>query len=143
MLVNGWMYTPARLRRRLTGIGQCVCCPQDSLRGDVNSRHPTILALRNVLKVAFLSDVTTLSVPLLLTHEMSEEMTVAWCMKRAELVFKCVKGFMMEMVSWGGTETRTIHFIVPKTISEEVFASVSALLPTIFRVSNPLVVRSS
>ena len=41
-------------------------------------------------------------------------MTVAWCMKRVELVFKCVKGFMMEMVSWGGNETRTIHFIVPK-----------------------------
>ena len=41
-------------------------------------------------------------------------MTVAWCMKRVELVYKCVKGFMMEMVSWGGSDTRTIHFIVPK-----------------------------
>ena len=40
---------------------------------------------------------TTLTLPLLLTHDMSEEMTVAWCMKRAELVLKCVKGFMMEV----------------------------------------------
>ena len=30
-----------------------------------------------------------------------------------------------------------------QNISEEVFSSVSALLPTIFRVSNPLVVRTS
>ena len=43
-----------------------------------------------------------------------QEMTVAWCLKRVELVYKCVKGFMMEMVSWGGSDTRTIHFIVPK-----------------------------
>ena len=39
---------------------------------------------------------------------------MAWCLKRVELVYKCVKGFMMEMVSWGGSDTRTIHFIVPK-----------------------------
>ena len=26
-----------------------------------------------------------------------KRMTVAWCMKRAELMFKCIKGFMMEM----------------------------------------------
>ncbi|XP_037084669.1 protein C12orf4-like [Pollicipes pollicipes] len=115
----------------------------DTLRGDINSRHPVILALRNVLKVAFLGDVTTLSIPLLLSHEMSEEMTVAWCMKRVELVYKCVKGFMMEMVAWGGSETRTIHFIVPKAISEEVFSSVASMLPNIFRISNPLVVKSS
>ena len=57
------------------------------------------LICRNVLKTASLSDVTTLTLPLLLTHDMSEEMTVAWCMKRAELVLKCVKGFMMEVRS--------------------------------------------
>ena len=62
---------------------------------------------RNVLKTASLSDVTTLTLPLLLTHDMSEEMTVAWCMKRAELVLKCVKGFMMEVSSYYRIGKRT------------------------------------
>ena len=66
---------------------------------------------RNVLKTASLSDVTTLTLPLLLTHDMSEEMTVAWCMKRAELVLKCVKGFMMEVRSDYMISTISIHEI--------------------------------
>ena len=41
-------------------------------------------------------------------------MTVAWCTKRAELVFKCVKGFMIEMASWGGAELKNLQFLVPK-----------------------------
>uniref|UniRef100_A0A1B6G7P0 Uncharacterized protein n=1 Tax=Cuerna arida TaxID=1464854 RepID=A0A1B6G7P0_9HEMI len=112
----------------------------DSLRSnDINSRHPTILGLRNILKTACSSDITTLTVPVLLTHEMTEEMTVAWCNKRAELVFKCVKGFMIEMASWGGSDLKNLQFLVPKGISEDVFANLAAMLPSIFRVSNPLV----
>jgi len=30
-------------------------------------------------------------------------------MKRAELVYKCVKGFMMEVASWGGSEIKTLQ----------------------------------
>jgi hypothetical protein len=30
-------------------------------------------------------------------------------MKRAELVYKCVKGFMMEAASWGGSEIKTLQ----------------------------------
>jgi hypothetical protein len=40
-------------------------------------------------------------------------MTISWCLKRAELVFKCVKGFMMEMATYGAQQTRTIQFLVP------------------------------
>ncbi|XP_076060908.1 FERRY endosomal RAB5 effector complex subunit 3 isoform X2 [Oratosquilla oratoria] len=116
----------------------------DSLRSsDINSRHPVILGLRNVLKVACLGDVTTLTLPLLLTHTMSEEMTMSWCQKRAELVYKCVKGFMMEMASWGGAEMNNMQFLVPKGISEELFQNLATMLPSIFRVSNPLVIKSS
>jgi len=43
-------------------------------------------------------------------------MTVVWCTKRAELVFKCIKGFMIETASWGGSELKTIQFVVPKVI---------------------------
>ena len=42
-----------------------------------------------------------------------QEMTIPWCLKRVELVFKCVKGFMMELGTWAGQQSRTIQFIVP------------------------------
>lgn len=44
-------------------------------------------------------------------------MTVAWCAKRAELVLKCVKGFMIEMASWGGSELKNLQFVVPKVFA--------------------------
>lgn len=116
----------------------------DTLRSnDINSRHPAILGLRNILKTACSCDITTLTVPVLLMHEMTEEMTVPWCNKRAELVFKCVKGFMIEMASWGGSELKNLQFLVPKGISEDVFASLATMLPSIFRVSNPLVFKAA
>lgn len=116
----------------------------DSLRsGDINSRHPAILGLRNILKTACCNDVTTLTIPVLLVHEMSEDMTVVWCTKRAELVFKCVKGFMIEMASWGGAELKNLQFLVPKGMSEEVFGTLATMLPSIFRVSNPLVFKAT
>jgi hypothetical protein len=52
---------------------------------EINSRHPVILGLRNILKVAARYDITMLTIPALLRHEMSEEMTVVWCLRRAEL----------------------------------------------------------
>ncbi|XP_063971996.1 protein C12orf4 homolog [Diachasmimorpha longicaudata] len=116
----------------------------DSLRsGDINSRHPAILGLRNILKTACVNDVTTITIPVLLVHEMTEDMTVAWCTKRAELVFKCVKGFMIEMASWGGAELKNLQFLVPKGMSEEVFGTLATMLPSIFRVSNPLVFKAN
>lgn len=35
-------------------------------------------------------------------------------MKRAELLFKCVKGFMIEMATYSSQESRTIQFLVPQ-----------------------------
>ena len=58
----------------------------------LNSRNPCIVGLRHVLHTAVRYNITTLTIPLLLFHEMTEEMTVNWCVKRAELVLKCVKG---------------------------------------------------
>ena len=116
-----------------------MICDLDSvLSPSITSRHPVVLGLRNVLKTASLSDVTTVTLPLLLVHEMTEEMTVAWCMKRAELAFKCVKGFMMEMTSWGGSEIKTLQFIIPKNVDQDVFNKIAAMLSSIFRTSNPI-----
>lgn len=41
-------------------------------------------------------------------------MTISWCEKRAELVFKCVKGFMIEMASWGGSDLNNLQFMLPQ-----------------------------
>lgn len=106
--------------------------------GSINSRHPVIMGLRNVLKAASMSSITTLTIPLLLTHSMEESMTIPWCMKRAELVYKCIKGFLMEMASWGGSEIKTLQFLVPKDIDSDVFSKLSLMLPTIFRTFNPI-----
>lgn len=44
-------------------------------------------------------------------------MNAGWCSRRAELVYKCVKGFMIEMASWGGAEMKNLQFVVPKVSS--------------------------
>uniref|UniRef100_A0A3Q2XYK2 FERRY endosomal RAB5 effector complex subunit 3 n=1 Tax=Hippocampus comes TaxID=109280 RepID=A0A3Q2XYK2_HIPCM len=118
-------------------------CVDDNVRsGNITARDPAIMGLRNILKVCCTHDVTTITVPLLLVHDMSEEMTIPWCLKRAELVFKCVKGFMMEMASWDGGVSRTVQFLVPRSISEEMFFQLSNMLPQIFRVSSTLTLTS-
>ncbi|XP_053798235.1 protein C12orf4 homolog isoform X2 [Vidua chalybeata] len=118
-------------------------CVDDNVRSvNVTARDPAIMGLRNILKVCCTHDITTISIPLLLVHEMSEEMTIPWCLKRAELVFKCVKGFMMEMASWDGGISRTVQFLVPQTISDEMFYQLSNMLPQIFRVSSTLTLTS-
>ncbi|XP_041114059.1 protein C12orf4 homolog isoform X2 [Polyodon spathula] len=70
-------------------------CVDDNVRsGNITARDPAIMGLRNILKVCCTHDCTTISIPLLLVHDMSEEMTIPWCLKRAELVFKCVKEYL-------------------------------------------------
>lgn len=118
-------------------------CVDDNVRsGNITARDPAIMGLRNILKVCCTHDITTITIPLLLVHDMSEEMTIPWCLKRAELVFKCVKGFMMEMASWDGGVSRTVQFLVPQSISEEMFYQLSNMLPQIFRVSSTLTLTS-
>lgn len=118
----------------------------DSLKnGEVNSRHAIMSSLRNILRVAHMYDIKTISIPLLLVDEMDEEiLTVNWCLKRAELVLKCVKGFLIEMASLStGVEQGTIQFLVPKGISEELFTSLASLIPEIFRLANSVILKSS
>lgn len=110
---------------------------------EINSRHPVILGLRNVLKTASRHDVTNISIPALLRHEMSEDMTVSWCTRRAELVFKCAKGFMIESATWGGSELSTLQLVLPRDISEELFGVLSGMVPHVFRLANTKVLSGS
>ncbi|KAL0860747.1 hypothetical protein ABMA27_009297 [Loxostege sticticalis] len=109
--------------------------------GDITSRHPAILGLRNILKAACCNDITSISIPLLLRNDLCEETTAAWCLRRAELVLKCVKGFVLEAAGWGGAEPRTLHFCVPPAVAPDLFQALANLLPTIFRISNPVKVK--
>lgn len=114
----------------------------DSLRGsDINSRHPVVLGLRHILKTACSNDITSLTIPLLLQYDITEDMTINWCEKRAELVFKCFKGFMIEMASWGGSELKNLQFMLPEGISQAVFTSMTEMLPRIFKVCNPKILK--
>lgn len=111
---------------------------------DVSSRHPVILGLRNIMKVAHWHDINTISIPLLLIHELSEDITLQWCLKRAELMLKCVKGFMIEMASFPSSryENKTIQFIVPKQVSSDLFGNLASMLSGIFRLSSPLILKT-
>lgn len=88
------------------------------LSPEINSRHPVILGLRNILKISHLNDINTIFIPLLLVNELNESITLQWCIKRAELVLKCVKGFMIEISALSPSNeengNKTIQFLVPK-----------------------------
>uniref|UniRef100_A0A8C5GDP5 CL004 protein n=1 Tax=Gouania willdenowi TaxID=441366 RepID=A0A8C5GDP5_GOUWI len=106
-------------------------CVDDNVRsGNITARDPAIMGLRNILKVCCTHDITTVTIPLLLVHNMSE------------LLLMLFTGFMMEMASWDGGISRTVQFLVPKSISEEMFYQLSNMLPQIFRVSSTLTLTS-
>ncbi|KAL6064012.1 hypothetical protein STEG23_028532, partial [Scotinomys teguina] len=51
-------------------------CVDDNVKsGNITARDPAIMGLRNILKVCCTHDITTISIPLLLVHDMSEENT--------------------------------------------------------------------
>ncbi|XP_038219487.1 protein C12orf4 homolog [Zerene cesonia] len=106
--------------------------------GDITSRHPAILALRNILKSACCNDVTNITIPLLLRHDLTEEMTMSWCMRRAELVLKCVKGFVLESSGGGGAELRTLTAALPPSTGPALFAALADLLAATFRLAGPV-----
>lgn len=51
-------------------------CVDDNVKsGNITARDPAIMGLRNILKVCCTHDITTISIPLLLVHDMSEVST--------------------------------------------------------------------
>ncbi|KAL3101417.1 hypothetical protein niasHT_025399 [Heterodera trifolii] len=119
---------------------------------DISSRHPCINALRNVIRLAPHSGINHITFPLLLVEHMTETMTISWCLSRAELVFKCLKGFLMEVCSSGmstaiaggggaivgasgnagGAPHFNINFVLPSAISPALFQQLVELFSSIF-----------
>ena len=138
--------------------------------GELTSRHPVIGGLRTLIKTCLEHDITSITVPLLLTTstKLPESATLAWCARRAELVLKCIKGYLLEHTNHSGASSTaccfaggiplgttaaeltapggrppTIQFLVPKEISDELFHIFTQLITQIFRVSSPLILQAS
>jgi hypothetical protein len=101
----------------------------------ISTRHPVMTGLRNCLRIATRHNIGTLTLPLLLVEKMTADMTVSWCLKRAEVVFKCVKGYMLETTSGTDTGSTVIQFLVPPAITDEMFTEFCDLLPKVFRMT--------
>ncbi|ETN73838.1 hypothetical protein NECAME_04230 [Necator americanus] len=113
---------------------------EESLQtSDISSRHPCLNGIRNIIRLTSRLGITSIHIPLLLVEEASENMTIAWCMKRAEMVFKCVKGYLMEVCgvcggsAVGGGVTviphYNIHFVLPSGLADGVYQQISAMTP--------------
>eukprot|EP00039_Didymoeca_costata_P033065 m.40559 g.40559 ORF g.40559 m.40559 type:complete len:523 (-) comp9678_c0_seq2:126-1694(-) len=103
-----------------------------------NARSPVMLGARNIIRCAFHSGVLNLSIPLLMMHEVPNEMDDKACLRRAELVLKCVKGFIMETSISEGSIPRTFQFLVPENTSHALFEGYSSLFSNIFRISGAM-----
>ena len=57
---------------------------------DMTSRHAVILAIRNIIKLSFRYDINTLTIPLLLSHDMLEVRIV----DKSDVLVYCRTGFI-------------------------------------------------
>ncbi|PAA88409.1 hypothetical protein BOX15_Mlig000373g3, partial [Macrostomum lignano] len=105
---------------------------------ELTSQHPVIAqGLRRIVRTALVHDVNCLTLPLLLTTQLTEEMTITWCQRRAELVLKTIKGFLVEYITWQSHRTpRCFQFLLPAGLSESMLHSFSSCIQSIFSLSH-------
>uniref|UniRef100_A0A914E4H3 Uncharacterized protein n=1 Tax=Acrobeloides nanus TaxID=290746 RepID=A0A914E4H3_9BILA len=119
--------------------------PLDEKSDDISSRHACIGGLYNIVQISARCSVRTISLPLFLVESMNENMTVSWCLRRAELIFKCLKGFLMEACSMGMGSAATVgsastvahynvNFALPSKLSKNVYNQIIEMFSTIFHL---------
>lgn len=104
---------------------------------EINSRHACLAGVRNIIRTAARYNTSTVHIPLLLIDRPDESTTIAWCLKRAEMVFKCVKGYLMEVCSGMDVESLphyNVHFVLPSGLSPKIYSSISHMCTTIFQL---------
>ena len=111
---------------------------RETVSDGITTRSPALVGLRNIMRCAFQNSVTHLTIPLLMVSELTEDMDPRWCMRRAELILKCMKGYLVENAAWAGPQAHTIQLLLPRDIDEELFDSFSNMLQTVFRLSNTI-----
>ncbi|UMM34949.1 hypothetical protein L5515_007790 [Caenorhabditis briggsae] len=104
---------------------------------EINSRHPCLAGVRNIIRIAARYNTSTIHIPLLLIDRPDESTTIAWCLKRAEMLFKCVKGYLMEVCSGMDVESLphyNVHFVLPSGLSPTIYAAISHMCTNIFQL---------
>ncbi|CAB3397999.1 unnamed protein product [Caenorhabditis bovis] len=95
---------------------------------EISSRHPCLNGIRNIIRMTSHYGITSIHLPLFLIEKPDESTTVAWCIKRAEMVYKCVKGYLMEVCSGTNLDCLphyNVHFVLPSGLSPSIYASIS------------------
>lgn len=126
-------------------------------KAEVTSRHPYVNGLRNCVRLAARNGVGTLWVPLFLNkqipavsagcslHVLPQGMPVSFYQAKADLIFKCTKGFLMEVCSSGAYNafcapfsSRSVHyninFGIPATLGKTVFDGIVDVFLQIFHL---------
>uniref|UniRef100_A0A0N4ZQ80 Macro domain-containing protein n=1 Tax=Parastrongyloides trichosuri TaxID=131310 RepID=A0A0N4ZQ80_PARTI len=145
MLRSGDIYITRHSNLSQTQVVFHIVADNDLEFDDISSRHPILNGLRNCIRYGARYGVTTINIPLLLVNKPLENMTISWCLKRAELVFKCIKGYLMEICNTGSSSstpggstshntTYTINFILPNNLSTTVYSQIIDLFPSIFHL---------
>uniref|UniRef100_A0A0N5CBJ4 Macro domain-containing protein n=1 Tax=Strongyloides papillosus TaxID=174720 RepID=A0A0N5CBJ4_STREA len=145
MLRSGDVYMTRHSNLSQTQVVFHVVAENDLENDDISSRHPILNGLRNCIRYSARYGITTISIPLLLVNKPQENMTITWCLKRAELVFKCIKGYLIEICNTGSSSstpggstshntTYTINFILPNNLSMTVYSQIIDLFSSIFHL---------
>eukprot|EP00051_Salpingoeca_urceolata_P031163 m.10553 g.10553 ORF g.10553 m.10553 type:complete len:603 (+) comp3813_c0_seq1:187-1995(+) len=140
-LTTGDFYVTKHSNLALAHVAFHLVVDNEVTKDSLNARHPTMIGMRNVIRCAFKNSIRSITIPLLLVSELTEDMSSRWCIRRAELVLKCIKGFVMENSSWGETDSHEIQFVLPKDTPRPLFEQISGLLTTVFRVSGSVLLR--
>ncbi|VDP73217.1 unnamed protein product [Echinostoma caproni] len=106
----------------------------------IRSGAPLHCALSAILRTCFDYDITTLSLPLLLVQSLQDYMDATWRARRAETVFKALKGVLMELSTWRGPTVRAIQFLAPPQLSDAELASFSRIITASFLQPVPVIV---
>uniref|UniRef100_A0AC34F1R5 Uncharacterized protein n=1 Tax=Panagrolaimus sp. ES5 TaxID=591445 RepID=A0AC34F1R5_9BILA len=114
---------------------------------EITSRNAIMLGVRKIFQAASMYTIRNITFPLLLVENTTENMTVQWCLRRTDLVFKCIKGFMMEFCSnmartsvlFPGSKESiqanyTINFVLPAKLSQNVFNQIVEQFLQIYNV---------
>ncbi|CAI5450986.1 unnamed protein product [Caenorhabditis angaria] len=105
---------------------------------EISSRHACLNGIRNIIKMTAHFGITSIHLPLLLIDRPDESTTIQWCVKRAEMVYKCVKGYLME-VCGGAANLESlphynVHFVLPSGLTPSIYTTIANMFPSIFHL---------
>ncbi|TGZ55629.1 hypothetical protein CRM22_010327 [Opisthorchis felineus] len=112
----------------------------DQDEGRIRSGTALHCSLSAILRACFDYDITTLSMPLLLVPSLREHMNVSWRARRAESVFKALKGALMDLSTWRGPTIRSVQFLAPTELSDNELETFGHTINASFLQPVPVIV---